>query len=166
MGEPVGRRVRCGVVERDRARVEPLDRLEQVGSEALVVGDDIAIGAEVADARRVEAADDGDPLAACRHDEGAVPRAVRAGDEVEAGVLRQQRLARERQPEIDVLLAKDPRGLVELLVDENVRRAGRQVSHADMMTSLPAGRLVVTELVFDARQARFDPFETEGEHVE
>ena len=53
-----------------------------------------------------------------RHEEGAVPRAVRAGDEVEARVLREQRLAREREPEVDVLLAEDPRGLVELLVDE------------------------------------------------
>ena len=45
VGEPVGRRVRGRVVERDRARVEPLDRLEQVGGEALVVGDDLAVGA-------------------------------------------------------------------------------------------------------------------------
>ena len=68
-------------------RVEPLDRRAQVRSEALVVGDDLAVGAELAYARRVEAADDRDPLAARRHEERALPRAVRAGDKVEARIL-------------------------------------------------------------------------------
>ena len=103
-------------------RVEPLDRRAQVRSEALVVGDDLAVGAELADARRVEAADDRYPLAARRHEERALPRAVRAGNEIEARVLREQRLAREREPEADVLLAEDPCGLVELLVDEHLGR--------------------------------------------
>ena len=70
-----------------------------------------------------------------------MPRAVRAGDEVEARVLREQRLAREREPEVDVLLAEDPRGLVELLVDEHVRRAqGRHTSRRSSASDTASSR--------------------------
>ena len=88
--------------------------------EALVVGDHVAIRTEVAEVRGVEAADDGDPLAVRGDEERALPGAVRAGDEVEARVFREQRLAGEREPEIDLVLAKDALGLVELLVNEGL----------------------------------------------
>jgi hypothetical protein len=81
-----------------------------VWSEALVVRHDLAVGPEVAKARRVETTDDGDPLAARRDEERALPGTVGAADdEVEAGVRGEQRLSRERQPEVDVLLLEDPR---------------------------------------------------------
>ena len=118
MSEPVGRWVGGRVVERDRRWVQPLDHLEQMRSETLVVADHVAIRTEVAEVRCVEAADDGDPLAGRGDEERALPRAVCAGDEVEARVRREQRLADEGQPEVDVVLAKDARSLVELLVHE------------------------------------------------
>ena len=118
VGETVRGRVAPRVVERDRARIEPLDRLAERGADALVVADHLAVRPHLLEARRVEAADDRDPLAARPDEERALPRAVGAGDQVEARVLRQQRLADERQPEIDVLLSENAGGLLELLMDE------------------------------------------------
>ena len=131
--EPVGEAVRSGVggrvVERDRAGSSRSIAAAAGGGDALVVGDDLAVGIEVADGGCVEASDDGDALAVRSDEERALPGAVRAGDQVEARVLRQQRLAHEREPEVDVLLPEDLRRLVELLVDEHVRRGqGRETS--------------------------------------
>ena len=117
MRQAVGRGVAVGVVERDRARREPLDGLDERGPDALVVADDF-VRADLLDAWRVEATDDRRPLAAGRDQERARPRAVRPRDQLEARIARKQRLADERQPEIDVLLAQDLGSLVELLLDE------------------------------------------------
>ena len=86
--------------------------------DALVVGDDL-VRADLLDVRRVEAADDRDPLPARGDEERSLPGAVRAGDQVEARIAREQRLAHEREPEVDVLLAEDPDRLVELLSNES-----------------------------------------------
>jgi len=90
--------------------------------EALVVRNHIRVGAQLAEVRRVEAADDRGALAVRRDEERALPSAVRARDQVEARVLREQCLAGEGEPEVDVLLAQDLARLVQLLVDEHVRR--------------------------------------------
>ena len=124
VGEAVGCRVAGRVVERDRPRREPLDRLAEGGADALVVTDDL-VGADLLDARRVETSDDGDPLAARRHEERALPRAVHARDEVEAGITGERRLADEGQPEVDVVLAEDLRRLAELLLHEGRARSRR-----------------------------------------
>jgi hypothetical protein len=117
MRQAVGSGVAVRVVERDRSRREPLDGLDERRPDALVVADDL-VRADLLDARRVEAAHDGRPLPGGRDQERARPRAVRPRDQLEARVVREQRLADERQPEIDVLLAQDLGSLVELLPDE------------------------------------------------
>ena len=115
--QAVGGGVAVGVVERDRARREPLDGLDERRPDALVVADDL-VRADLLDARRIEATDDRRPLAGGRDQERARPRAVRPRDQLEARIVGEQRLADERQPEIDVLLAQDLGGLFELLLDE------------------------------------------------
>ena len=60
--QAVGRRVAIRVVERDRARREALDGLDERRPDALVVADDL-VGADLLDARRVEAPDDRGSLA-------------------------------------------------------------------------------------------------------
>ena len=86
MTEAVGSGIRGRVVESDRAGFEPLDRLEQVRGQARVVADDLAVGAEVAEVRRVETAHDGDPVAVRRDEERALPGAVRARYQIEARI--------------------------------------------------------------------------------
>jgi hypothetical protein len=116
--EAVRRGVALRVVERDRSGSEPIERSAQGRADALVVADDLRVRTERLDARCVEAPDDRDPLARSRDQERAFPGAVRARDEVEAGIARERRLAHEGQPEVDVLLAEDLDDLVELLVDD------------------------------------------------
>ena len=122
--EPVRQPVRSGialrVVERDRAGREAFDRLTQGGADALVVADHL-VRADLLHRRRVEAADDGDPLAGRGDEERSLPGAVHAGDQAEARVARERGLADEREPQVDVLLAQDLDSLVELLLNE--RRA-------------------------------------------
>ncbi len=99
-------------------RVEALDRLPENGPDALVVGHDLGVGADLLDARRVEASDDRDPFARAGEEERALPGAARAHDEVEARVRREHRFVDEREPEIDPVLVEDRGHLVELLADE------------------------------------------------
>ena len=120
MRQPVSGRVAGRVVERDRARVEALDRREERRLDALVVADHL-VAADLLDARSVEATDDRDPLTRRGDHERARPGAVHAGDQVEAGVVGEHRLADERQPEVGLLLAQDLHCLVELLLDEGRR---------------------------------------------
>ena len=119
--EPVGGRVALGVVDRDRLWRESFDGRTEVRPDALVVADHL-VCAERFDARCVETSDDRDALAGARDEERALPGAVRAGDQVETRVGREQRLADEREPEVDVLLLEDPDGLLELLANEALGR--------------------------------------------
>ena len=118
MREPVRGRVARRVVERDRLGREALDRLAQPGPDALVVPLDLGVRPELLDARCVVAAHDRDPLARARQQERALPRAVRARNQVEARVASEERLADEREPEVDAVLLEDRGRLVELLPDE------------------------------------------------
>jgi hypothetical protein len=118
--QPVGGRVAGRVVECDRARVEALDGREERRLDALVVADHL-VAADLLDARRVETTDDRDPLTCRGDDERSRPGAVHAGDQVEAGIAGEHRLADERKPEVDFLLPQDLHCLVELLLDEGRR---------------------------------------------
>ena len=118
MGEPVCGRVAGRVVERDRLRIEPLDRLTQNRADTFVVGDDVGVAPGLHDARRVEAPDDRLPLARAGEQERALPGAVRADDQLDARVGCDLRLVDEREPEVDVVLLQDRGHLVELLADE------------------------------------------------
>ncbi len=91
---------------------------ERSAGAALVVADDLGVDAELLDVGRVEASDDRHPLTRLRDEESPLPGAVRAGDQIEAGIGSQQRLADEREPEVGVLLAEDLDRLVELLAHE------------------------------------------------
>ncbi len=124
--QAVGRGVTLGVVDCDRARGDTLDRAAECGADALVVADDLRVRTELLEARRVKATDDRNALAGCGDEEGALPGAVRARDEVEAGIAGEQRLAHEREPEVDLLLAEDLDGLVELLVHDPFVRGHRR----------------------------------------
>src|SRR5262245_37152221 len=119
--QPVRGWVALRVVERDRARRDAFDGLSKRRAEALVVPDDL-VHADLIHARRVVAPNDRDPLSRPRDEERAVPCAVDARHEVEAGITCEERLADERQPQVDVLLAEDLDRLVELLRHE--RRGG------------------------------------------
>ena len=118
--QPVGGRVAGRVVERDRARVQALDGGEERRLDALVVADHL-VTPDLLDARSVETTDDRDPLTCCGDHERAGPGAVDAGDQVEAGIAGEHRLADEREPKVDLLLPQDLDCLVELLLDEGRR---------------------------------------------
>ena len=118
MREAVGGRVAGRVVERDRRRVEARDRLTENRPDTLVVGDDVGVTPNLLDAGRVEAPDDRLPLARAGEQERALPRAVRADDQLHARVGRDLRLVDEREPEVDAVLLEDGGHLVELLADE------------------------------------------------
>ena len=126
VSEAVRSRVARRVVDRDRLRREALDRLAEPRPDALVVLHDLGVRPELLDARRVVAPDDRDPLARARHQERALPRAIRAGDQVQTGVASEERLADEREPEIDALLLEDRGRLVELLADKRRHRSRPQ----------------------------------------
>ena len=118
MREAVRGRVARRVVERNRRWSKPLDRRPKPGPNTLVVRHDLGVRTQLLDARCVVAPDDRHPLARAGEQERALPSAVGAGDEVEARIPREERLAYERQPEIDAVFLEDRRRLVELLAHE------------------------------------------------
>ena len=166
MREAVRGRVARRVVERNRRGSKPLDRRPQPGPNALVVRHDLGVRTQLLDARCVVAPDDRHPLARAREQERALPGAVRAGDEVEARIPREERLADERQPEIDALLLEDRRRLVELLAHERRRRchaqtlAVRRRSDGDPRPQSSAQRCVCESLLADTGNGRRCGFES------
>src|SRR5262249_11942793 len=116
--ETVSGRIASRVVERDGSRGQAAHHLDERRLDALVVTDD-RVSADLLDRGGIEATDDRDALAGRGHDERAGPGAVHAGDQVEARVAREHRLADEGEPHVDVVLAQDLYGLIELFLGES-----------------------------------------------
>src|SRR4051794_31002523 len=103
MRQTVGHIVVCGVIEGDRVRIEPIDRLAQWSADALYVTDDVIPGTGLFDVLEVASADQRRVPAVPRDEKGRLPGHGRADHQRKTRIAERVALPCQQQPQVDAL---------------------------------------------------------------